>query len=50
MDDFYLPFNNLQPVGRPPTPSVAVPPPKAPPGPKKLYVESDDGAYELELT
>jgi HK97 family phage portal protein len=49
MDDLYLPFNNLQPVGSPPKPSA---PPTAPAAPTDdpvgLLVKSRDGDYLLE--
>jgi HK97 family phage portal protein len=53
MDDFYLPFNNLQPVGRPPVPALAQAPApnRRPTTPeKKLHVSSRDGDYELEIS
>jgi hypothetical protein len=55
MDEFYLPFNNLQPVGAPPVPQPA-PPPFAPPGvvpapstARRLLVRSRDRDYEREI-
>jgi HK97 family phage portal protein len=52
MDTFYLPFNNLQPVGSPPVPT-GVPPQQAPhptppggPGARRLLVRSQDRDYE----
>jgi HK97 family phage portal protein len=50
MDELYLPFNNLQPVGSPPVPST---PPTAPAAPADepaagLLVKSRDGDYLLE--
>jgi HK97 family phage portal protein len=59
MNEFYLPFNNLQPVGSPPVPTGGAPsppqqqapPPHAPPQPgrgaRRLLVRSRDEDYEL---
>jgi HK97 family phage portal protein len=54
MDSFYLPVNNLQPVGSPPQPagssSVVIPNPSAEPTRgKRLHVRSRDSDYDLEL-
>ena len=48
MDTFYLPFNNLQPVGSPPMPGMA---PTGPPQPvgKRLHVRSKDRNYDMEF-
>jgi len=53
MDIFYLPFNNLQPVGSPPVPHVppGAPqqtprPPTSPPGGGRLLVRSREADYE----
>jgi HK97 family phage portal protein len=46
MDTFYLPMNNLQPVGTPPQPAVTVPAPGKPAVPGDPVKASD---YELEL-
>lgn len=54
MDSFYLPFNNLQPVGSPPLPSQAPGPPyppvdPMPPPAKRLHVRSRESDYEVAL-
>ena len=47
MDQFYLPFNNLQPVGAPPIPTVTpTGPPQQPMG-KRLHVRSKDRDYDM---
>jgi HK97 family phage portal protein len=48
MDTFYLPFNNLQPVGSPPMPA-ALPPAPAEPSARRLHVRSRERDYEMEL-
>ena len=62
MDDFYLPFNNLAPVGTPPIPMAtpglggpggipgqpAPPPPPAPAESKRLHIRSRERDYERE--
>ena len=54
MDQFYLPFNNLQPVGSPPVAANALPgqqpfiPFDAPAQQKRLHVRSRDRDYEYE--
>jgi hypothetical protein len=49
MDEYYLPFNNLQPVGSPPVAPALIPPgtPEAPPAPNtaRLHVRSRDRDY-----
>jgi HK97 family phage portal protein len=47
MDEHYLPFNNLQPVGSPPVPNALTPPP-APRDESAFLVKSRDGDYLLE--
>ena len=55
MDRFYLPFNNLQPVGSPPVNPLTMPgpgmvpgnPPLDPTPSKRLHVRSRDRDYEL---
>jgi HK97 family phage portal protein len=48
MDQFYLPFNNLQPVGSPPMPGMPTQQAPHPPSPgsRRLLVRSRDGDYE----
>jgi HK97 family phage portal protein len=59
MDQFYLPFNNLAPVGTPPVPGITPglgtpgpppPPQRVPPGrgSRRLLVKSREGDYERE--
>jgi HK97 family phage portal protein len=53
MDDFYLPFNNLQPVGHPPVPGAAPgprPPSGTPPPSRgRLHVRSRERDYEMAV-
>jgi HK97 family phage portal protein len=53
MDDFYLPFNNLQPVGHPATagipPGTPIPNPPDPTRGKRLHVRSRDRDYALAV-
>jgi HK97 family phage portal protein len=48
MDQFYLPFNNLQPVGSPPMPTATWPGSSQPVG-HRLHVRSKDRDYDLAL-
>lgn len=48
MDQFYLPFNNLQPVGSPPVPP-SIMPPQQPPAGHRLHVRSRDRDYAEEF-
>jgi HK97 family phage portal protein len=49
MDQFYLPFNNLQPVGSPPVPTAAAPPAPGAPVGRRLHVRSRDRDYDVAL-
>ena len=52
MDRFYLPFNNLQPVGAPPVPTAVPPPvdvPALPGGRRSLHVRSRERNYEVPV-
>jgi len=52
MDQFYLPFNNLQPLGQPPIPAGVPPtqlPPDVSPAGRQLLIRSRDRDYELEI-
>ena len=49
MDQFYLPFNNLQPVGSPPMPVATLPTGPPQPAGKRLHIRSKDRNYAMEF-